>query len=400
MEQPMLELVGSVDFQEFLFSNEGIDERKLVLKHKSLFNIPSSIIANQISGRRKAKEKMPSWYSTRGIVYPPSINMEQCSSERTAIFKREIIQTEVNKVGLTGADLTGGLGIDSFFLSNICTCLFYVEKEHSVFNLAKHNHTVLSGGQIQHVQQRAEEFINSIKQHFDFIYIDPSRRLGQTKVFKLSDCEPSVSPLLPALFKHTSLVLIKASPLLDLQQAMHELKCVNKVYVVSVDNECKELLFMCNPQFIGEPFIYCINLPKKEAFLTFTFSEERSSTVRFSEPLTYLYEPNASILKAGAFKFIANQFNFLKLHAHTHLYTSVDFIERFPGRVFKIEMVNPKSNDLKRFFPDGKANVITRNYPLSSEELKSKLKLKDGGELFLFGVTSTIKLLLIARRLR
>ncbi len=398
MEQSIIKSISEVSFQDFLFANENLDEVKLVLKHKNLFDIPSGIIANQIIGRRKAKAKLPTWHKTKGIVYPPSLNLEQCSSEPTAKLKAAIIKAHAQKEGLTGADLTGGFGIDSFFLSEICSAFYYVEKEDAIFRLAKHNHEILQAKNIEHYQTTAEGFVNSNKNHFDFIFIDPSRRIKQTKVFKLSDCEPSIERLLSKLVEHASFILIKASPLLDLQQGMRELKSVKSIYVVSVDNECKEILFLLEKDFVGKPLIHCVNLADNQTDLKFTFNDERNSPVQYSEPLNYLYEPNASILKAGAFKLVGNQFNLFKLHVNTHLYTSLDFIENFPGRVFKIEMVNPKEHDLKRLLLDGKANVVTRNYPLSSAELKKKLKLKDGGDMFLFGTISSTKLLIVASR--
>ncbi len=399
MHHTFLNLLTQNDFQDFLFSNENLDEKELVLKHKSVFEIPCSIIANQISGRRKAKLKLPTFYNTKGIVYPPGINIEQCSSEATAQFKVEIIRKYLNKSETRGVDLTGGLGIDSFFFSKNCSSLHYVEKEEFVLQFANHNHVVLGATNIEHHQIKAEEFINSTRDTFDFIFVDPSRRIKETKVFKFIDCEPNVYALLPQLFKHANLVLIKASPLLDLQQGIKELQFVKSIYVVSVENECKEVLFLCERDFTGEPTIYCVDLSAQRKSIQFTFTEERNSEVQYSEPLSYLYEPNASILKAGAFKFIGNKFSLNKLQTNTHLYTSHELVENFPGRVFKIEMVNPKESDLKKYFPYGKANVATRNYPLSADELKKKLKLKDGSDLFLFGVTSLKKrVLLITRR--
>jgi 16S rRNA G966 N2-methylase RsmD len=399
MEKDLLTLLLKDDFQDFLFANELVDEREFVLKHKSLFGIPSGVIAQQLIGRRKAKTKLPTFHNTKRVVYPPNLNLEQCSSEAAAKFKAEIIQQHLKKNHLTGVDLTGGFGVDSFFLSKICSQFQYIEEEESVLELVRHNHSVLGAVNIQHDSTSAEEFIDTTKEKFDFVFIDPSRRVKQAKVFKLSDCEPNVSALLPKIFERSALILIKASPLLDLQQGIKELQFVKSIYVVSIDNECKEVLFVCEKGFNGEAAIHCVDLSAQEKLLHFTFTEERNSSVQYSEPLNYLYEPNASILKAGAFKFVAKQFGLFKLDVNTHLYTSRILVENFPGRVFKIECVNPKENDFKKFFPGGKANVATRNYPLSPDELKKKLKLKDGSELFLFGVTSGKKMLLVAKRI-
>ena len=399
MDENLFSLLSKNDFQDFLFANEHLDEREFVLKHKNVFGIPSGIIANQFVGRRKAKIKLASFYNTRGIIYPPSINIEQSSSEATAKFKTEIIQEHVNNSDLKGVDLTGGFGVDSFFLSKNCSSFQYVEKDEEVLQLAKFNHIQLGATNIEYHQTTAEDFINSSKNNFDFIFVDPSRRAKKGRVYKFSECDPAVDILLPKLFEHTSLVLVKASPLLDLQQGARELRFVKNSYVVSVDNECKEVLFLCEKGYSGEPIINSVDLSGNRSTVQFTFSTERNSNVLYSEPLTYLYEPNASILKAGAFKYVSTHFNLFKLHVNTHLYTSHQFVENFPGRVFKIECVNPKENDLKKYFPDGKANVAIRNYPLGADELKKKFNLKDGGNLFLFGVTSEKRMLLISKRI-
>jgi hypothetical protein len=399
MDENLFSLLSKNDFQDFLFANEHLDEREFVLKHKNLFGIPSGIIANQFVGRRKAKIKLASFYNTRGIIYPPSINIEQSSSEATAKFKTEIIQEHGNNSDLKGVDLTGGFGVDSFFLSKNCSSFQYVEKEAPVFQLAKFNHIKLGATNIEYHQTTAEDFINSSKNNFDFIFVDPSRRAKKGRVYKFSECDPAVDILLPKLFEHTSLVLVKASPLLDLQQGARELRFVKNIYVVSVDNECKEVLFLCEKGFSGEPVINAVDLSENRSTLQFTFSTERNSNVVYSEPLTYLYEPNTSILKAGAFKYVSTNFNLFKLHVNTHLYTSHQFVENFLGRVFKIECVNPKENDVKKYFADSKANVATRNYPLNADELKKKFNLRDGGNLFLFGITSEKRMLLIAKRI-
>ncbi len=385
-------------FQEFLFSNEHIDEREFVLKHKNFFGIASSIIADQLIGRRKAKSKLPTFYKTKGIIYPPSINLEQSSSEATAIFKAAIINQHLDKKSLLGLDLTGGLGIDSFFLGKICSSFHYVEKEEAVKDLAHHNHKILGAINIEYYCTDAEEFILSTKNTFDFVFIDPSRRIKDQKVFKFADCEPAVDRILPRLFELTSYVLIKSSPLMDLQQGIKELPYVKAVYVVSVDNECKEVLFLCERNFVQQPIIHCVELTSSIDPIKFTFEEERNAMVNYSEPLEYLYEPNSSLLKAGAFKFIAKHFELTKLNVNTHLYTSHSLIRNFPGRVFKIEKANPTEAELKKYLPDGKANVVTRNYPISAEELKKKLKLKDGGDLFVIGTQSSKKMILLAKR--
>jgi hypothetical protein len=210
--------------------------------------------------------------------------------------------------------------------------------------------------------------------------------MGQ-KVFKLSDCVPDVVSLLPDLFKKANNILIKTSPLLDLKEGIKQLLHTKKVYVVSVDNECKEVLFLLSAAFYGEPKIICVNLPDLTKTLNFNFKEEDNTTVTFDDPQHFIYEPNASILKAGAFKTIAARMGLKKIATHTHLYTG-DWIDNFPGRVFKNvdALDNPRTQ-----VPSGKANIISRNHPLSPDQIKKKFKLKDGGDQYLLAFSGMKK---------
>jgi hypothetical protein len=279
----------------------------------------------------------------------------------------------------------------------------HIEPNETVSAIAAHNHRLL-GASVLHVRQTAEEYLKANTKRADLFFIDPSRRSESKKVFKLADCQPNIATLQDALFNFSNFVLTKASPLLDIQQALRELKYVAKVAVVSVENQCKELLFLQKFGFEGEPIIETINLSNEGSVVerfVFTALEERAATVVFSSPLDYLYEPNASILKSGAFKLVAEKFGLSKLQANTHLYTSPNLFTDFPGRVFKIEALNPTLKMFKELLPDGKANVATRNYPLSAQELKKKLKLKDGGEKFVLGFSEEkSKSVVIASRIK
>jgi hypothetical protein len=374
--------------QEYILENENADEKKLLLSKKEILGIPSSVIANQISGRRKAKLKLPTWHQTKGIVYHSNLAVEQSSSEATAKFKTQIIKDLLKKKTLL-ADLTGGFGVDSLFFSKIFDQVNYVEPNKELVEIVSHNHHQLQASNAQHHTQTAEEFLKENSSKFDLIFLDPSRRdESNRKVFRLADCVPSIAELQPIIFQRTNHILLKASPLLDIQQGLREITHVKKVFVVSVENECKELLFFADQNFSGEPTIEAVNLNQegevKETFV-FLASDEKKAEILVNVPLSYLYEPNASILKAGAFKLISSRFGIFKTHTNTHLYTSEKLIPNFPGRTFKIEKIDPTDKELKILLPDGKANVATRNYPLSADELKKKLKLKDGGEKFVIG---------------
>jgi 16S rRNA G966 N2-methylase RsmD len=385
--------------QQFIHQHANDDERELVLKYKEVDGVPLARIAEQIAGRRKAKDKLPTFYSTSGILYPPSLNLEQSSSEQTAAFKTRIIEEE--SIGKeTAVDLTGGFGVDVYFLSRIFRKVEYIEPDESLLQIVQHNHKTLRGYNISHHHTKAENFLES-SWKADLVFIDPSRRNNGQKVFKLSDCEPDVTALYKNIFEKTEHLLIKTSPLLDIQQALRELPTVYKVYVVSVANECKELLFLCKRMVHGEPEIVTVNILSThiERF-SFTKVQEQQAAVEYSSPLAYLYEPNTSLLKAGAFRIVGSSYGLSKIDVSTHLYTSAEYRSDFPGRIFQVEaLVKNDPKVIQTYFPEGKANVMTRNYPLSAEELKKKAKLKDGGNKFLIGFSGPKeKFLAVARR--
>jgi hypothetical protein len=389
--------------QQFIRDHAFADEKTLILANKEIESLPAALVAAQIAGRRKAKDKLPLLYSTSGIVYPPASNLEQSSSEATARFKSDILNDLLTPAAATGADITGGLGVDTFFFSQVLKEVVYVERDEVLLQIATHNHRILGSINITYYAETAEDFIAESNRSFNFIYIDPSRKTTSgKKIVTLENSEPDIVKLQVQLFEKAPLLLVKASPLLDIQAGIQQLTHVKKVYVVSVNNECKEVLFLCERKFSGVPQIEAVNLSEGRPAETFMFSldEERSLQSEFSDPLRYLYEPNASILKAGAFKTVGNRFGISKIQVNTHLYTADKLIEEFPGRRFIIEeLVKPELSVLKKFFPQGKANVTTRNYPLTAEALKKKSGLKDGGEAFLIGFSGRQKkFLAVAKR--
>lgn len=398
----MIDRLLQKNVQEFIEQHAQDDEQQLLLRHKTILDIPASVIAWQISGRRKAKTKIPLYFNSSHIVYPPGLNLEQSSSEETAIFKTSILSDSLaSKYKLI--DLTGGFGVDSLFFSKIFKQINYVEPNQELLEYAKHNHQTLRAQNIEHINSTAEDFLDSFSGETDCFFIDPSRRTNSNqKVFRLAECEPNIVALLPQLFEHSKHLLVKAAPLLDLQQGLRELKAVRHVWVVSVKNEVRELLFLCEKDFRGDPDITAVNLSSGNEAFSFKIPEEKITEVDFSDPLNYLYEPNASILKAGAFKMIAKRFSLHKLHPSTHVYTSETLVNDFPGRIFKTEaLLKADIKSAAANFPEGKANVITRNYPLTPDELKKKLKLQDGGDRYLIGCSAEKqKFLIAAQRLK
>lgn len=384
--------------QDFIRSIEHEDPGTIVLKQRTIGEFPPVFLAEQVVGRRKAREKLPLYYKTNGIVFPPPINLEQCSSEATAQFKADFVQRMSLAPVDHFVDLTGGFGVDSFYFSTVFKNGDMVEPNQVLLETARHNHHQLGATSLEYHNTTAEAFLKN-SGRFDLIYIDPSRRVaGNQKVYSLTQSEPDVVALQQEIFGKTSHLLIKTSPLLDIQVALNELKNVKRIAVLSVENECKELLFFCEKGFIGEPVIEAVNVVPQRRVDTFEFqlSEERSTISAWSDPLAYLYEPNASILKAGAFRLMGTRYGLYKLQVNTHLYTSDQLVEDFPGRVFKVvSLVKPDPKSLKEFFPEGKANVMTRNYPMSVAELKKKTKLEDGGERYLIGFSGKDKKFLV-----
>lgn len=380
------------DVQKFIVEHEQADGTTIALLSKTIKNVPPNWLAAQIVGRQKAKTKIPKYYLGVSIVYPPSLNIEQSSSQATALFKAGLL-SNILPLDSSMVDLTGGFGVDSFFLSQRFRSLIHVEPNAELQQLAAHNHQQLGVQNIQYINQNAEDFLETFQERMDAFYIDPSRRKEGQKVFSLRDCEPNMEILQETIFTKANILLVKAAPLLDVHSGTKSLHFTKKVFVVSVNNECKELLFLCDKSFSGEPEIHAINLTNEGELISsysFTFSLEREASVTHHEPQSYLYEPNASILKAGAFKCIGQAFGLYKLASSTHLYTSQKLIENFPGRIFKlITLVKADPKSVHALLPEKKVNVLTRNYPLKPEELKKKLKLQDGGDSYLIGFSGT-----------
>jgi hypothetical protein len=379
------------EISRFITEHEHADIHELALRYKEVHGIPIRYIINQINGRQKAKEKLPTYYANLQVLYPPPVNLSQSSSEATAKFKARLVgKLFQDAQTIIGADLTSGFGIDTFFLSQCFTEFHAVEPDQQLLKIAYENHQKLGSSNITYHNVHAETFLKNIDREIDFIFIDPSRRSeSNKKIVRLNDCEPNVIKLQNLWKDKSRYALIKTSPLLDIQQGLRDLKNVGKVVVLSTNNECKEVLFLCEGDAQDEPIIETVNLKDDhEESFSFTLHEEESKEITFSSPSSFLYEPNASVLKAGAFRTIGGRFSVAKLHPNTHLYTSDQLFPDFPGRIFRIlDIVKPDAKSVKKYFPEGQANVTTRNYPLSEDQLKKKTSLKDGGENFLIAFT-------------
>jgi hypothetical protein len=311
------------------------------------------------------------------MVFPPPLSVEQSSSEPAATYKKRLIS------GDHLIDLTGGMGVDCLALSEGFLKTTYVEQNPWLCEVFTHNSTLLRRP-IEVVTEDSEAFLNAFSRKAHF-FIDPARRDAEKKkIFRFEDCSPNVISLLPHFREKARKVLIKAAPLVDLSYGVAALGSVAEIHVLSIQNECKEVLFLLDFEFEGEPRIVCVNLHhEKEDSFSFFVSAEQQATVDFSEPLSFLYEPNTAIRKAGAFKSIALAYGLKKIAPNTHLYTSAELRADFPGRIFEVLHPDLSKADLRNAFPDGRANVISKNYPLTPEEIKKKFKLKDGGDSYL-----------------
>lgn len=348
-------------------------------------DVPVAEAVTQIQALQKLRHKAPVWYNT-ALRFPPRLSIEQASSGVTAAFKASLVQ------GKTMADLTGGLGIDTHAFSQSFEKVVYLDQNPQLVALARHNFAVLGAQNVEVLEGEAGSFLEKNTRHFDLLYLDPARRdAGGGRVFRLEDCTPDVLSLRPKLLACADKVLIKTAPMLDIALALRQLELVQKVWVVSVDDEVKELLFLLEKNAVSPENvpIEAVNLGKIPFHFVFYKKEEQGAAAEFSEPLTYLYEPPATIFKAGAFNTFAQRYGLKKLHAHTHLYTSETLNPEAPGRVFHIRAVTKYDKKaVAAVVPGAQANVAVRNFPDTAEMVRKKLGLKDGAEVFVFAVTT------------
>lgn len=356
-------------------------------KYKHLSDAEWHWFLQQIEGRERTADKLPTFASIPDWWYPVRLSCEQCSSELTARYKASLLSPLALGEGKEERllDLTGGYGVDTYFLSEQFIHTDYVEQNEELCRIAAHNFALSQKSKVERQKlsiaihnTTAEDFLLSSpcgEAGWGLIFLDPARRDSHgSKVFRIEDCTPNVVELLPTLLAHSKRLLIKLSPMLDLTQAVTSLSQVNwDIHIVAIKNEVKEVLLLSG----GTGLITTIDLAQKDQAFVFTREEEQHCglDIRDGKLANYLYEPNAAILKAGAYKLVAQRFGLHKLDVNTHLYTSRQFIENFPGRVWRIT----EKQNLKQ------ANVLTRNYPLTPEQLKKKLHLRDGGTAFVIG---------------
>lgn len=368
--------------QQYIVEHLKSDTVRLLFKKSKFQGISQQEIVEQIESKAKSEKKLPSWFSAKGIYYPNKLNISQTSSEITANYKAQLVS------GKTLIDLTGGFGVDTFAFSKKVEKVIYVEQNEELSKIAAHNFNKLNAVNIDVKNNNGSILLENDNTKYDWIYVDPSRRSeAKERVFLLKDCSPDIILNLESYFKRTNNILIKTGPLLDITSGLNDLENVKEVHVVAFDNEVKELLWVLKKGFTGRTLIKTINLTKtKEQRFTFYFDDEQKGTSTYSEPLSYLYEPNAAILKSGAFTQLGKKLGLFKLHKHSHLYTSDKPID-FPGRIFRINKTMPISKKNMAVYKNAKANITTRNFPLSVASIRKTYKIKTGGEVYLFFTT-------------
>lgn len=386
----------SQNIQDFITQNSGAPITKLALQKNPFPEVDWILILNQIEAKSKAKDKLPTWFLTENIIYPSKISVEQTSSEKTAAYKASLISGE------SLIDLTGGFGVDDYYFSKRFKSVAHCEINEDLSAIVKHNFEQLK---VDNCVCYADDSANVLKesnQKWNWIYIDPSRRNDtKGKVFMLKDCLPNVPESLDFYFEKTDSILIKTAPLLDISAGLSELKFVKNIHIIALENEVKELLFEIHNHYQGKITIKTANILKQKTE-TFEFVLGDDSVFAFYHlPQKYVYEPNSAIMKSGGFDEVSAIFDINKLHKHSHLYTSDELID-FPGRTFEIEKVIPYSkNEMKSELANQQANITTRNFPDTVENIRKKWKIKNGGNLYCFFTTdkNDNKIVLICRKI-
>jgi 16S rRNA G966 N2-methylase RsmD len=371
------------EVQNYINEHINADVNKIALAKPLFVNVSAAEIANQIAAKKKSISKLPTWFKQENIYYPALLSIEQCSSETTGTYKASL--TKGNSV----LDLTAGFGVDSYFFSKQAKQVLSCEINAELAAITSHNSTVLGAQNQKVLATDGIEFLENTELNFGTIYIDPARRKNSGKVFKLKDCTPDITSILQLLLQKAERIIVKTSPLLDISAGLSELKNVSEIHIVSVKNECKELLWVIDKIPSSETHIVCATLNQTDKILKFPFSAlQDTTTISMEEPHGFLYEPDVALLKSGGFNFIAQKFNISKLHQDSQLYYSDQINPDFLGRIFKVKTLL-SINELKK----DKAlvgNVIVRNFPANAADLVKKYKIVPSDNDFII-FTQTLK---------
>ncbi len=375
----------NADVQSFIIKNLNTNPAEIALKKTPFIAVNIKELAVQIDCRKRCEKKLPLWFNTSGIYYPDKINIEQTSSQITAAYKATLI------AGQNVVDASGGFGVDAYYFAQQAKTVTHCELDTELAEIAKHNLTVLGCKNINFCTGDSLLFIKKNSQKIDTLYLDPSRRAAGSKVFKFADCEPNLPQNLDFYLQKANRIVVKAAPMLDIKFGLNELKNVSAIHVVSLKNECKELLYVIDKGFTGVPDVVCALLsPNKPTVLVnANLNDEKNTPLTYCKIKQYLYEPDAAILKAGLFKMVSKLFDVGKLNQNSHIYTATILIPDFPGRILKIESVSPYSV----FEKENKkhhASVVCRNFNLEPEEIKKKFKMGNSDSKFLYFTTDNV----------
>ena len=378
----MNENILASEVQAYINTHINADVNTIALAKSAFKMVSSAEIANQIAAKKKCTTKLPTWFGHENIYYPALLSIEQCSSERTAAYKALLVK------GNTVLDLTAGFGVDSYFFTQKAKAVFSCEINAELAAITAHNQMVLGVKNQTILATDGIEFLKNTALHFGTIYIDPARRNNSGKVFKLKACTPDVTEILPLLLQKAERVIVKTSPLLDISAGLAELKNVSEIHILSIKNECKELLWVIDSLAVTAPKITCQALNETQKELSFSIAELGAKASISPTPLNgFLYEPDVAVLKSGAFNFVAKQFHLHKLHQQTQLYHSQKFKPEFLGRIFEIKNVLTLSELKKQKNLMG--NVIVRNFPERADALVKKFKITPShDDFFIFTQTT------------
>ncbi len=381
--------------KDFIRRHQNDDVRLLALRGAKDAEVDLTQVLQQIAGWQTARRKLPSWAEKEDIIYPPHLNMEQCSSEQTARYKAGLL-----KGGERYVDLTGGFGVDFYWMAKGFRERVYVEQDAELCAIAEHNFKMM-GLSCSICRGDALAYVTEMEP-VDVIYLDPARRDEYgARTYGIADCTPNVLELLPVLRQKSRCIMLKLSPMLDWHKAVEELKYVKEVHIVSVDNECKELVLILDGDQYDSIRVCCVNndiffdyhsvlqTPCLQHPNTLFVACKQGVCSIQTPPMQYLYEPNASIMKAGCFAELEERFPVRQVAVNSHLFLSADEIGDFPGRKFQIVTISSMNKqDLKAAFRlVERANIAVRNFPLRADQLRNKLKLKEGGDTYVFATT-------------
>lgn len=357
----------------YLRANLSTDVRKFALKKSPFSELSSADLSQQLKGLQIAQHKLPYLFACDGIYYPPTLNLEQSSSWATAQYKANLVE------GDSLIDLTAGFGVDVLAFAQKFSAVTGIERNAELVEIVKHNLHTLNLEHVHFKNSNFEEFLfKSPHQIWDVLYLDPSRRVASQRKADLEDLEPNIVEWMNQFLAKAKTVMVKLSPLQDLKSMLQKVPFVHQIHIIALKNEVKEILIICQPKVQTNPELIIVNLETQQPEIRLHWEDESASKAIYSEPQKYIYEPSAAMMKSGAFNWISENFKLHKLHPRTHLYTSEQLLDSFPGKIFELQ--NSISEQTKKQIKKHGFHVISKNYPLTVEEIRKKYQLKESDE--------------------